>query len=51
MKKVKKLRGKKSPSRRRQQYSDHQREGGMCGEVEEGKGRINSDGRRLGIGW
>ena len=36
----------KNPHRHRQQYRDDQRERGR-GKVEEGKGGINGDGRRL----
>ena len=37
---------KKTPHRHRQQYGDYQREKEV-GEVEEDKGGINGDGRRL----
>ena len=40
----------KIPPRHRQQYDDYQRERGRE-EVEEGKGGINGDGRRLDLGW
>ena len=51
MKKVKgsRKKEKKHPHTHRQQYGDHQRERG--GEVEDGKGGINSSGRRLDLGW
>ena len=41
---------KKNPHRHRQQYGDYQR-GRRVGEVEEGKGDVPSDGKRLHLGW
>ena len=41
---------KEEPHRHRQQHSDYQRERGL-GEVEEGKGEINGDGKRFDLQW
>ena len=41
---------KKNPHRHRQQCSDYQKEWGMGKNVEESKGRINGDRRRLHFG-
>ena len=54
MKKVKGLSKNKTNNKKncidRQQYDDYQREN-RVGDVGQGKGGINGDGRRLGLGW
>ena len=40
----------KKPHRLKQHYGDYQRERGWE-EVEEGKGGIHDDGKRLDLGW